>query len=409
MNTIRRLALVASALVALAGCGGDELPPLFLDGGSTTMDGGVGPDECVDPMTVCGSQCVNLQTSARNCGSCGNSCSAGSFCDMGTCSSSCSGDQAQCGDSCVDFATDRDHCGRCDNGCREDQVCGGGSCVCATGQRDCDGECADLDENTAHCGACGNACEADEACDDGTCRQFRETVCDDGNDDDADGQTDCQDRDCLGFSRDCDCGTGGEMGEQSCQEDGTFGECRGCPAPECSSEMPCDYGFVCVSGTCEFDESATYDLEIVQVNIDASNVDCSSDGLTRWDPWPNPGADVFLEIEAGPSMVRAPNSGSVLANPDNDFTVMLAEGDNPAVSGVSAQQYLDSFSIAVYDYDTVGANDLVNNCNFGVREESFSGDVQMWTCGPTEGMCDADPEVLPRAGYRIQFRFVEPR
>lgn len=402
---MRWTALAACAVLFGVGCGDDIGSPVpFPDGG--VIDASQ-PDECLPPMTVCGSQCVNLQTSARNCGSCGNGCSASTYCDMGTCSTSCSSGQALCGDSCVDFASDRQHCGGCGNVCREDQVCAGGSCVCARGQRDCDGECADLDESNTHCGACGNACEGDEGCDEGTCRKLRETDCDNGVDEDADGDRDCADRDCLGFTRSCDCEVAGMTGEEACQMDGSFGDCQGCPAPECGPSMPCEnYGYRCDGATCSFDTTSTFDLELLQVSIESTNRDCSADGITNWDT--GSGADVYVLVDTMGAMGRAPLSGSVLANPENSYTVSFG-ADSTILRGVRADQLQDTFRVTVYEEDDFNADDLVNICRIVPLERYFSGDAIRVTCEATTGMCDADPRVLPRAEYRLEFRLVEPR
>lgn len=40
---------------------------------------------CRPPQRVCGGQCVNIQTDARNCGSCGGACPAGNVCSAGGC------------------------------------------------------------------------------------------------------------------------------------------------------------------------------------------------------------------------------------------------------------------------------------------------------------------------------------
>lgn len=50
---------------------------------------------CPAPLTPCGSQCVDTQTSERNCGACGRRCPAGQICRDGACQMpSCDGSDA---------------------------------------------------------------------------------------------------------------------------------------------------------------------------------------------------------------------------------------------------------------------------------------------------------------------------
>ena len=73
------------------------------------------------PHTLCGSSCVDTQTSASNCGSCGNACATGATCQSGACV--CPGGEAACSGVCVDANANADNCGRCGHSCL------GGSCV----------------------------------------------------------------------------------------------------------------------------------------------------------------------------------------------------------------------------------------------------------------------------------------
>jgi|CXWL01.1.fsa_nt_gi hypothetical protein len=74
---------------------------------------------------------------------------------------------------------------------------------------DCDGEVDEgfnLQTHDLHCGVCGQACPSGSQCVAATCREIR---CDDGNDNDGDGGSDCDDAFCL--TRACgtllNCGT----------------------------------------------------------------------------------------------------------------------------------------------------------------------------------------------------------
>ena len=113
---------------------------------------------------------VDVLESEEHCGTCGNTCPAGTPCFEGQCG--CPDGYVVCGDTCANLDTDADHCGACDLPCPDpdeddDQVptCKGG--VCGTGcnekcgEFDCDNDpstpCVWLDD-PEHCGACNNAC-----------------------------------------------------------------------------------------------------------------------------------------------------------------------------------------------------------------------------------------------------------
>ena len=82
------------AVLLLAACGSDR--------SRTTGDGGrLGVDSgpCASGLTLCGSECVDLDTDNFNCGECGRAC-ADSFCNAGTCDSSCGAGTIACGFRC---------------------------------------------------------------------------------------------------------------------------------------------------------------------------------------------------------------------------------------------------------------------------------------------------------------------
>jgi hypothetical protein len=91
--------------------------------------------------------------------------------------------QTLCGIDCVDLDTDTDHCGECGRGCGnshvDTQVCTAGGCdsTCRAGWGNCtqpaapandDGCETALDSNT-NCGSCGNVCTGGETCRAGLC------------------------------------------------------------------------------------------------------------------------------------------------------------------------------------------------------------------------------------------------
>jgi hypothetical protein len=89
------LALLVPALVALAGCHSSSLPAGG-DGGGGTGGGGTGGSGggtgkpcavlCTMGFICCDGQCVNTRNDIRNCGACGNACTApDDFCDGQKC------------------------------------------------------------------------------------------------------------------------------------------------------------------------------------------------------------------------------------------------------------------------------------------------------------------------------------
>ncbi|MCK6547765.1 hypothetical protein L6R52_18075 [Myxococcota bacterium] len=218
------LALAGLALFVV-GCGEPSVEPRT-DGG-TTSDGST-PESCERPRELCGTSCVNTATDPFNCGMCGMTCPASSFCSGGECARICSSGLMACGSSCIDPSSDRDHCGGCDAPCAQDRECRGGSCRCPEGYTDCNGACIDTDVDRNNCGICNRACDANQVCNDGSCDcagGTRETDCTDGRDNDCDVFVDCADPDCEGATRSCQgaCGPGAE----TCLATRIWGSCEG--------------------------------------------------------------------------------------------------------------------------------------------------------------------------------------
>ncbi len=190
---------VLGALLAFAGCSGDEsgggsssgtLPAN--DGGSsgTTSDAApptpTGPTAiCPAPLATCGSACVDTKVDPANCGACGKACAAGEVCSAGACALTCAGGTTKCGQSCVDTKLDGANCGACGKTCAAGLVCSNGACglECAAGQLRCgDGDagttdggstqafCAAIASDNRNCGACGVTCTDGKSCVDGSCQ-----------------------------------------------------------------------------------------------------------------------------------------------------------------------------------------------------------------------------------------------
>ncbi len=136
---------------------------------------------------------ADLASSSRNCGACGNTCSAGRTCQSGACTAAvCAAGFANCdgleANGCeVTLASSVANCGACGNACSFAHAiaeCTTGACgfsVCLAGYGDCDAAPAngcesDLARDAANCGACGNACAVGLSCIAGACAREPFTV-----------------------------------------------------------------------------------------------------------------------------------------------------------------------------------------------------------------------------------------
>ena len=148
---------------------------------------------------------------------------------------------------------------------------------------DCDGkidETFNLITDNANCGRCGKACSASEMCSNGVCLKRGEMVCDDAQDNDDDGKTDCADSDCNLAS----CGTGcqcraGHAAEGNCQnglDDDHDGK-TDCMDENCAGAGCGDGGCFCEGGGPS--ESNCFDGEDNDGdgNIDCADSDCAAD------------------------------------------------------------------------------------------------------------------------------------
>jgi hypothetical protein len=91
------------------------------------------PPVCPALQTLCGASCVDLATSARNCGACGRGCAAGPHstaaeCRAGGCIQACEFGYADCDGVAVNgceasLSADRNNCGACGNRCGAGLCC----------------------------------------------------------------------------------------------------------------------------------------------------------------------------------------------------------------------------------------------------------------------------------------------
>ncbi len=126
---------------------------------------------CAAPSLVCGTTCTDVQTSVTNCGRCGNACAAGQSCVAGACVTPCPSPNVMCGAVCADVQTNASNCGRCGNACATGQSCVAGVCTtaCPSPRLVCGGACTDVQTSVAHCGRCGNPCATGQSCVAGVC------------------------------------------------------------------------------------------------------------------------------------------------------------------------------------------------------------------------------------------------
>lgn len=217
--------------------------------------------------TCCSGSCTNLLTNESNCGTCGNACGENQRCIGGMCALvpsgtveiSCRLGQTACGMTCTDLNSDEFNCGMCGRACMSGRVCVEGACLlpggedgCGLGQVRCDGRCVDLETSWTNCGRCGHQCPAYYTCRESTCTPFYtgdDTVCEEPGLDYCSG--DCAD---LRTSEEhCGrCGTSCPGG--TC----TDGECfyLNSDADNCGSVgHRCGYGEICCAGTCRAEDT----------------------------------------------------------------------------------------------------------------------------------------------------------
>ncbi|MBI4705619.1 MAG: hypothetical protein HY744_31385 [Deltaproteobacteria bacterium] len=128
------------------------------------------PTEKCEPSEKCcitkqsGWTCLDVESNANACGSCGHKCASplAPSCENGKCvcttshcltCKTCLGER---GLKCTNTYTDKQNCGNCGN-------------VCAPGQTCCGGKCVDTATDESNCGGCGVKCEPGETCHDGKC------------------------------------------------------------------------------------------------------------------------------------------------------------------------------------------------------------------------------------------------
>ncbi|MBN1611735.1 MAG: SUMF1/EgtB/PvdO family nonheme iron enzyme [Polyangiaceae bacterium] len=232
--------------------------------------GSAGTAGSTESCTMCGDECVDLESNRDHCGQCGRACTmdqvATRQCEDGLCVSQCRAGWGNCyqpegsdpDDGCeTEILKDPSHCGGCGRACvtggRVDEVhCVGGVCTssCKTGSVNLnrppapepdDGCEVVFATNVEHCGAEGRACSsanvAERACDVGVCT----SECSEGFANVSRPAAPAEDDGCeLDIATNADdCGAPG----RACSS--TNVATRTCEAGVCTSD--CDNGFANVS------------------------------------------------------------------------------------------------------------------------------------------------------------------
>jgi hypothetical protein len=142
---------------------------LWLHGTTCTGDCNKGTCCGTSAPTLCGTTCVDLQTSNANCGGCGAVCSTagGKSCRAGVCQ--CASGMTDCDGTCASLTSSSTNCGVCGNACTNGKTCQAGACACPTGMLECGGTCINVQTDSANCGACGATCPGSATCYAGNC------------------------------------------------------------------------------------------------------------------------------------------------------------------------------------------------------------------------------------------------
>ena len=174
----------ANTLTSAQHCGACNSPCAPANGTGQCVGGQCTVQMCTAPFANCNMNAndgceINKNTSAANCGMCGNACVFANAqptcnngaCQIGTCNPGFGNCNMNAADGCeLPTSADVNNCGTCGNVCPGapggTAVCTNGVCAiaCDAGFGDCDNNAMNgcettLDSNVSHCGACGHACQ----------------------------------------------------------------------------------------------------------------------------------------------------------------------------------------------------------------------------------------------------------
>ena len=128
-----------------------------------------------EPLTLCGTECVDTDSDPLFCGNCTTACSSGEVCVEGACIEP--GDCRTNGIDCSGFTYCDEVTGTCLRGCEANEQCGSSEtcdtdiheCVCMEGFDRCLDRCVDTQTDPLFCGDCMTFCGSREVCQAGTC------------------------------------------------------------------------------------------------------------------------------------------------------------------------------------------------------------------------------------------------
>jgi hypothetical protein len=128
-----------------------------------------------EPLTLCGTECVDTDSDPLFCGNCTTLCSSGEVCVGGVCIEP--GDCRTDGIDCSGFTYCDEVTGTCLRGCEANAQCGSSEtcdtdiheCVCMEGFDRCLDRCVDTQTDPLFCGS-GDVCQAGTCLDLGDCR-----------------------------------------------------------------------------------------------------------------------------------------------------------------------------------------------------------------------------------------------
>ena len=250
-------------------CGGCNQPCQIANGTGACSSGMCTVTMCNGTFGDCDGNAMNgcetnKNTSAANCGMCGNTCSflnaaascQGGACALGNCNMGFGNCNNMAADGCeTPTSADVDNCGACGNVCpgaaNATATCANGTCgfACDAGFGNCDGNAANgcetnLATNVSHCGVCGRACSgngvAARSCTAGLC----DSSCDLGAANCSMPPSGNNDNGCETNATNSNTNCGG-CGNDCSQQGGSFDklECDGGPGPQrycgCSNNNEC--------------------------------------------------------------------------------------------------------------------------------------------------------------------------
>lgn len=361
------------------------------------------------------------------CGESHEACGGASMCLNGTCLDPCDDDNLCTTDKCTSsgcvFTTDTSI--ECDDGnpCTENDMCNSsgeceGDVICECSKKsDCadmedgdlcngtlicddDGTCS-VDADTivdcgstfnepcavltcvAETGECleeigedglecddGNECTDGGTCLAGVCSEYEavicELACDDGEDEDNDGNADCVDPDCYGVG---DCPTP-ECGDDDCA---VVEDCLGCPedcgecAPECGdANLTVETGEECDDGNTDSGDGCSEICMVEPAPADAGDIfiteimkdpDAAIDSVGEWVELYN-STDQDIDInawmleDAGIDSHRIFQMGGVVV-PSNSYLVLGNNDDMEANGGVTVAYVFKAFNLANADDELI--------------------------------------------------------